>query len=97
MFVLFSLIFSFCVNAEEADVKGTCGESVNWSIGNSVLRIYGEGDMYDFTYNSSPSCAEYHDSISSVVIEPGVTSVGDYAFYSSSGYYQNVARKLHPM
>ena len=55
--------------------SGTCGENLIWELSeDGVLTISGEGKMYD--YQSLPD-----EIIVSVVIEPGVTSIGNYAFY----------------
>jgi hypothetical protein len=48
-----------------------------------VFTISGEGKMDDYTYNGKPWYSE-RTSITSIVIESGVTSIGDYAFYETS-------------
>lgn len=53
--------------------SGTCGDGLTWTLD-------GTGTMTDYTYGSSPFYS--NGSITSLVIEDGVTSVGDYAFYS---------------
>ena len=55
-----------------------------------TLYISGNGDMPDFAYDSynnifSSPWSDYHDKITSVVINSGITSIGDYAF---SGCYE---------
>ena len=60
---------------------GTCGENLTWSLaGNGVLTIYGEGEMDDFDTDDQP-WYDYKNQITAVVIEDGVTSVGDDAFF----------------
>lgn len=62
---------------------GIDGDNVKWSYDdNGHLRITGTGDMR--AYGTGSRCApwyKYSDYIASVVIEPGVTGIGDYAFY----------------
>ncbi len=65
--------------------RGTCGDSLTWTFDDStgLLTISGSGDMYDYSYediNSLP-WSIYADSITEIMIENGVTSIGDYAFF----------------
>ena len=66
-----------------AAVSGTgmCGDEVFYSYDKRTKQvlIYGNGEMYDYAdFTDSPF---YDSDIQSVVIESGVTTVGDYAFY----------------
>ncbi len=47
-----------------------------------VLTIWGEGDMPDYSSNIDVPWYNERDKITEVVIMNGVTSIGDYAFYS---------------
>ena len=64
---------------------GTCGENVTWSLDcRGTLIISGAGDMDDYSRYGSPGNAPWNgrsSSITSVEIEPGVTSIGKSAFY----------------
>ncbi|MBR5514720.1 MAG: leucine-rich repeat domain-containing protein [Clostridia bacterium] len=65
--------------------SGICGENVSWSLDeNGTLTVYGNGEMYDYTKNNSVFYS-FRNNIKKVVFEDGVTSVGDYAFYSFTG------------
>ena len=60
---------------------GKCGDNVTYSLDTStgVLTISGTGPMYDYYSTNSP----FHDkksNIKSIIIESGVTSIGDFAF-----------------
>ena len=56
---------------------GKCGDNLTWTLGKDrVLRISGTGEMYNYT-NKSP-WSKY--DFTSVVIENGVTGIGNYAF-----------------
>ena len=64
--------------------SGTCGENLTWNLSNGTLTISGFGTMTDYLNNSSSRAPWYssRSSIKSIVIEDGVTSIGDYAFYN---------------
>ena len=99
MYLVFSLLIAmslaYGVNAEV--VSGNCGEdgdNVKWELDteNGVLTISGQGDMWDYEYQydysggytTAPwySC---YPGISTVVIQNGITSIGDYAFCGCTG------------
>ena len=76
------------VAALEAGVvaSGTCGENLSWILTeDGVLRISGNGAMPDYTGSSVAPWYSKGTKITSVVVEPGVTNVGAYAFYGYSG------------
>ena len=70
--------------------SGTCGDSnvnggknVKWTLSNGVLTISGSGAMLDYDpYNPSNymGWSLYKDDIKSIVIQNGVTSIGDWCF-----------------
>lgn len=60
--------------------SGTCGANVTWDLTDGVLTISGTGDMTDFTYESPAPWYDIRESINTVVINSGVTSIGDRAF-----------------
>ena len=65
--------------------KGTCGENLTWSMDEEfTLTISGNGDMIDFRVGSYTGEAETPWNVGKVrrvIIEPGVTGIGKYAFY----------------
>ena len=71
-------------NIESADAYGSCGENLQWILYGSELHICGTGGMYDYnsTTNQSP-WSEYQGRISKIVVEEGVTKIGEYAFFKS--------------
>ena len=65
--------------------SGSCGENVTWTLtADGTLTISGTGTMTDYANSGSPwySC---RGAIKSVVIQQGVTSIGDLAFWDCSG------------
>lgn len=80
------------MEAQAATVEsGTCGYNLNWTLDNAgTLTISGAGAMYNYNYSySSPTGIDHPwgniaDSIKSVVIEKGVTSIGNSAFEDCS-------------
>lgn len=70
--------------------SGNCGASVEtdvtWKVDSDskVLTIGGSGKMKDYTLENKAPWNEKVDEITSIEIEEGVTSIGDYAFYGLS-------------
>ena len=62
----------------ETPTSGTTGDCT-WSLDGTVLTISGNGDM---EYYSDYPLLPWGSSITKVVIEDGVTSIGDWAFYA---------------
>ncbi len=75
-----------------AATSGTCGDNLTWTLESGVLTISGTGEMEDYTSEIavtdsgeiSTDAAPWYsnrESIISIVIENGVTSIGNDAFY----------------
>ena len=78
------------ITASAATYSGTCGDNVTWTYNtsNRYLTISGIGAIYDYEYNNRP-WESYEDKIKNVVVEDGVTSIGNYSFYGCE-YLVNV-------
>ena len=63
--------------------SGTCGENLTWKIEDGVLTISGTGAMMDYSWCQGPP-VPWGAQFKSVVIESGVTSIGNSAFYGFS-------------
>ena len=65
-------------------IKGICGDNAryHWNPTTQTLTISGTGAMTDYADQSTRPWLSYKDGLQTVVIEPGVTRVGTYAFYS---------------
>lgn len=80
-------VFALCVCllsanawAEEA-ASGTCGKNITWSVENGVLSLSGEGDMAAYIDSADVPWSAFSGDIKCAVIDSGVMSIGDYAFY----------------
>ena len=82
-----SLLVMLCSLGAWADVSGSCGTNVTYSYVESThtLTINGSGAMADYEYSSQLPWRSYANAITTVVIEDGVTSIGNYAFYCCTG------------
>ena len=61
----------------------SCGinGSLTYEVTDGVLTISGTGAMGDYTVDGPPVWHFYCERVERIVIEPGVTDIGDYAFY----------------
>ena len=60
----------------------SCGANLTWVVDeNGTLTVSGTGDMADYTYKANAPWYGYRERITSVVVESGVASIGNYAFY----------------
>ncbi len=60
--------------------SGACGDDLTWRYNDGVLVISGTGAMYDYTQGTAPWMPLFKESISSLVINNGCTSIGNFAF-----------------
>ena len=69
---------------EAAEVTGTCGDDLTWSLDRDTgeLSIYGCGDMWDLEPSEPLEMPwnAYTDEIKTLTVYSGVTSIGSYAF-----------------
>jgi hypothetical protein len=76
-----TLFVLFGWNISNAFAQGGTAGPLTWNLNNGTLTISGEGAMPDYVYPDD--CApwfEYRGSIHTVVMESGVTTIGDDAF-----------------
>jgi hypothetical protein len=75
-----------CVaNVPTVVASGDCGTGVTYSLtSDGVMTISGSGAMANYTASSEAPWYSYRNLIESIVIENGVTSVGNYAFNGCS-------------
>ena len=73
-------LFTVSAAAADAPTSGTCGENLTWTLdGAGTLTISGTGAMEDFVYYDVRWNGSY-SSVKAVVIESGVTTIGNCAF-----------------
>lgn len=84
LLTLCMIIHILTVPAAAATVNGgVCGENLTWTLDTAGrFTISGTGAMTDYTAKTTPWYTSILD-ITSVVIEDGVTHIGDYAFYDA--------------
>lgn len=67
------------------DEQGEYGANLAWRLEDGTLTISGEGAMADWSFGEQAPWAVYCDEIERVVIEDGVSTVGDRAFGIGDG------------
>ena len=81
--VLLAVIAIFTVSASASFESYSVADSgLTWSLNQSTghLIISGSGEMVNFTGTNDMPWANYRNSIKSLTVSEGVTSIGDYAF-----------------
>ena len=78
--ILMMLALPGLASAEKA--SGTEGD-ISWTLEDGILTISGEEDMPDWQcyWGSYPPWYEYRDNVTKVIIENGVTDIGNFAFF----------------
>ena len=85
---IFTFILALIVGAgtlfAKNDNSGYCGGQLTWVYDNGVLTISGTGDMSDWKYNRDRPWHWLISSIHTLIINDGVTSVGEIAFANAT-------------
>ena len=86
---IFSILLTLCMvllllpTTVFAASSGSCGTNITWSLDdNGTLTITGTGAMEDWSSDVDVPWHANCSSIKTIVIDPGVTSIGDLAFIS---------------
>ena len=70
---------------ESKTLSGTCGDNLTWTLDDEgTLTISGTGSMAGYTSKNPAPWYDSRASIQCVVMEDGVTTIGDYAFWGCS-------------
>ena len=69
--------------ADDVVASGTCGENLTWTLSGGTFTISGSGEMKNYSWESVPWYSS-RTTIQSVVIEDGVTYIGESAFWACS-------------
>lgn len=65
--------------------SGICGDNLTWKVDDQgALTISGTGNMYNYYFRNMPPWQAYSQSITRLVVEDGVSSIGNYACYQYS-------------
>ena len=67
-----------CGDGAEEEVEQPA-DDLSWSVVDGILTISGNGGMGDYTQTTMP-WYDYRDQVTAIVIEEGITSIGDWAF-----------------
>ena len=70
-----------CLPIFAADKSGSCGGNAVWSYADGTLTIEGSGAMTDYTGRADVPWKDLVKDITTIRVNNGITSVGDYAFY----------------
>ena len=82
---LITLFFALFASAGTLFAQsGTCGDNLTWTLSNGTLTISGTGSMKSYNSFFSP-WYDYRSSITNVIINSGVTSIGGRAFSGCTG------------
>ena len=73
---------TICGTALTTIASGTCGSNLSWKLDSvGTLTISGTGTMYNYVGSTYAPWYNYGNNILELVIENGVTSIGEDAFY----------------
>ena len=82
-FLVLCLIVAMIPVTASAATSGKCGKNLRCSLSNDgVLTISGTGPMYEYSFGDTKPWDSSCSLIKSVVVEDGVTSICEYAFWS---------------
>ena len=81
LIMMISIVPLSSITASAETYSGTCGDNLTWTFDDftGTLTISGIGEMYDYDFDNRP-WGDFIESINAVVIENGVTTIGNYAF-----------------
>lgn len=82
--LLVAMMPQIALNADAAEVvaSGTCGANLTWTLDDEgTLAISGMGEMDNYGATATAPWYKYREQIHSVIINDGVTSIGDLAFW----------------
>ena len=70
-----------CTMELSCPFTGTCGDNLTWTLDcEGVLTISGTGEMYSYTELGTQPWSDHLESVFSIIVKEGVTSIGDRVF-----------------
>jgi hypothetical protein len=88
--IMLWLFAFFATPTANAQTSGKCGDNLFWNYNSSTktLTISGTGDMYDYYWDygyGTTNTPWYYNSNTILVLQEGITRIGNYAFCDCSG------------
>lgn len=80
MVAIFASLLFLPMTPAVSAAAGSCGENVQWELLGGVLTISGSGPMANYSENNPAPWQAQEETVRAVIVEEGVTSVGDCAF-----------------
>ena len=83
IFTLFAAAVAAVTMCARTAESGMCGADLTWfyNPSDNSLTIAGTGPMTNYSANNQAPWFGYNDKITKIILEPGMTTIGDYAFY----------------
>ena len=92
LFTLFVAAAAAVTMSARTAESGTCGANLTWNLDTyGILRISGTGAMTNYSADDLAPWFDLNDKIKVLYIDPGITTIGDYAFYGLT----KVANDVH--
>ena len=85
-----AMLPSYTLPVTAVDTSGKCGDNLTWKHSGGKLTISGTGPMYDYSEENRPPWYGLRNYYSNIVIEFGVTSIGNYAFADCGNVYDPI-------
>lgn len=86
LFATIVMIILFAMSASALDATGQCGDNVYWNYDSNTgnLILYGAGETRDYDYESDIYSPFSEANITNVVIDDGITVIGEELFIDTS-------------
>ena len=89
LFMTVIMIFSVVVSTDMLSVSATDNSNIKWSFDSKTgtLTISGTGEMDDYNeHDIKAPWKKYNNYMTNIIIENGITSIGNYAFWCSEAF-----------
>lgn len=72
----------FNENSKNSTITDICGQNLTYTLDreSGVLTISGTGEMFDYSGFESAPWKDYSEGINTIIIDEGITHIGDFAF-----------------
>lgn len=87
----------FNENSKNSTTTGICGQNLTYSVDREtgVLTISGTGEMFDYSGFESAPWKDYSEGINAIIIDEGITHIGDFAFEANQIQSLNLPASLN--